>query len=130
MTELKQPGFDITSFLEKAGLGRRIVQLKPKRAFFSQGAHWRGSRRYGGWNADDHWHPSLLLDSVFRCSDYGTFVLDLLPNHGSSLQMADPGSICLRDYGVPGAPRLDRSRSSDLHSAYRMDQRIHRCSGR
>jgi CRP/FNR family cyclic AMP-dependent transcriptional regulator len=38
MTELKQPGFDITSFLEKAGLGRRIVQLKPKRAFFSQGA--------------------------------------------------------------------------------------------
>ncbi|MDT7815659.1 MAG: family transcriptional regulator, cyclic receptor protein [Acidobacteriaceae bacterium] len=37
MTELKQPGFDITSFLEKAGLGRRIVQLKPKRVFFSQG---------------------------------------------------------------------------------------------
>src|ERR1700730_15150310 len=37
MTELKQPGFDITSFLEKAGLRRRIVQLKPKRAFFSQG---------------------------------------------------------------------------------------------
>jgi len=37
MTELKQSGFDVTSFLEKAGLGRRIVQLKPKRAFFSQG---------------------------------------------------------------------------------------------
>ena len=37
MTESKQPRFDAASFLEKAGLGRRIVQLKPKQAFFSQG---------------------------------------------------------------------------------------------
>jgi CRP/FNR family transcriptional regulator, cyclic AMP receptor protein len=29
--------FDAAGFLAKAGLGRRIVQLKPKRAFFSQG---------------------------------------------------------------------------------------------
>ena len=31
-------------------------------------------------------------------------VLDLLPNHGPNLQVADPGSICLCDYGVPGTP--------------------------
>jgi CRP/FNR family transcriptional regulator, cyclic AMP receptor protein len=29
--------FDVGAFLAKAGLGRRIVQLRPKRAFFSQG---------------------------------------------------------------------------------------------
>ena len=29
--------FDAAAFLESAGLGRRIVQLKPKGAFFSQG---------------------------------------------------------------------------------------------
>ncbi len=30
--------FDLAAFLEKAGVGRRIVQLKPKQAFFSQGS--------------------------------------------------------------------------------------------
>jgi CRP-like cAMP-binding protein len=37
MVELEKPGFDITSFLANAGLGRRIIQLAPKDAFFSQG---------------------------------------------------------------------------------------------
>jgi CRP/FNR family cyclic AMP-dependent transcriptional regulator len=37
MTELKNMPFDADAFLAKAGLGRRIVQLKPKQAFFSQG---------------------------------------------------------------------------------------------
>jgi CRP/FNR family cyclic AMP-dependent transcriptional regulator len=37
MTELKNIAFDAVGFLAKAGLGRRIVQLKPKQAFFSQG---------------------------------------------------------------------------------------------
>jgi CRP-like cAMP-binding protein len=30
--------FDLTAFLATAGVGRRIVQLKPKQAFFSQGS--------------------------------------------------------------------------------------------
>ena len=30
--------FDAAAFLANAGLGRRIVQLKPKQAFFSQGS--------------------------------------------------------------------------------------------
>ena len=30
-------GFDVLGFLAKAGLGRRIIQLKPNQAFFSQG---------------------------------------------------------------------------------------------
>jgi CRP/FNR family transcriptional regulator, cyclic AMP receptor protein len=34
---LKQDGFNAADFLSKGGLGRRIVQLKPKEAFFSQG---------------------------------------------------------------------------------------------
>jgi CRP/FNR family cyclic AMP-dependent transcriptional regulator len=29
--------FDLAAFLATAGIGRRIVQLKPKQAFFSQG---------------------------------------------------------------------------------------------
>ena len=29
--------FDAPAFLAEAGLGRRIIQLKPKQAFFSQG---------------------------------------------------------------------------------------------
>jgi CRP/FNR family transcriptional regulator, cyclic AMP receptor protein len=37
MAELKQDDFDAADFLTKAGLGRRIVQLKPTEAFFSQG---------------------------------------------------------------------------------------------
>ena len=37
MIELKSTAFDAEAFLAKAGLGRRIVQLKPKQAFFSQG---------------------------------------------------------------------------------------------
>ncbi len=37
MAELKKLAFDAPAFLAEAGLGRRIVQLKPKQAFFSQG---------------------------------------------------------------------------------------------
>ncbi len=37
MAEQKQVDFDATAFLNKAGPGRRIVQLKPKEAFFAQG---------------------------------------------------------------------------------------------
>src|SRR5580704_17140826 len=37
MAELKPIQFDPASFLASTGLGRRIVQLKPKQTFFSQG---------------------------------------------------------------------------------------------
>jgi CRP-like cAMP-binding protein len=37
MSELNSTTFDASVFLAKAGLGRRIVQFKPKQAFFSQG---------------------------------------------------------------------------------------------
>jgi CRP/FNR family cyclic AMP-dependent transcriptional regulator len=37
MTEPRDTTFDVAAFLAEAGLGRRIVQLKPKQAFFSQG---------------------------------------------------------------------------------------------
>jgi CRP/FNR family transcriptional regulator, cyclic AMP receptor protein len=37
MSEQKAIQFDPASFLAHTGLGRRIVQLKPKQAFFSQG---------------------------------------------------------------------------------------------
>ena len=37
MVETIDPPFDVAAFLAKAGLGRRIVQLKPKQVFFSQG---------------------------------------------------------------------------------------------
>jgi CRP/FNR family cyclic AMP-dependent transcriptional regulator len=37
MTEPLSPKFDVAAFLANAGLGRRIVQLKPKQVFFSQG---------------------------------------------------------------------------------------------
>jgi CRP-like cAMP-binding protein len=37
MVELEKPGFDTTAFLAHAGLGRRIIQLAAKDAFFSQG---------------------------------------------------------------------------------------------
>jgi len=37
MVELEKPEFDVAEFLASAGLGRRIVQLAPKEAFFSQG---------------------------------------------------------------------------------------------
>ena len=37
MTELKHTTFDPAAFLANAGLGRRIVQIKPKQVFFSQG---------------------------------------------------------------------------------------------
>jgi CRP-like cAMP-binding protein len=37
MVELEKPGFDAAAFLTRAGLGRRIIQLAPKAAFFSQG---------------------------------------------------------------------------------------------
>jgi CRP/FNR family transcriptional regulator, cyclic AMP receptor protein len=38
MVELKPAKFDVANFLTKAGLGRKIVQLKPKRTFFIQGS--------------------------------------------------------------------------------------------
>jgi CRP/FNR family cyclic AMP-dependent transcriptional regulator len=37
MVEPQKMAFDALAFLAGAGLGRRIVQLKPKQAFFSQG---------------------------------------------------------------------------------------------
>jgi CRP-like cAMP-binding protein len=37
MVELEKSGFDTTAFLAHAGLGRSIIQLAPKDAFFSQG---------------------------------------------------------------------------------------------
>jgi CRP-like cAMP-binding protein len=37
MVELEKPEFDTAAFLASAGLGRRIIQLAPKEAFFSQG---------------------------------------------------------------------------------------------
>jgi len=37
MSELKKVGFNIATLLASAGLGRRIFQLRPKDAFFSQG---------------------------------------------------------------------------------------------
>jgi CRP-like cAMP-binding protein len=37
MVELEKPRFDVAGFLASAGLGRRVIQLAPKEAFFSQG---------------------------------------------------------------------------------------------
>ena len=37
MTETRDTAFDAATFLARAGLGRRIIQLKAERAFFSQG---------------------------------------------------------------------------------------------
>src|SRR6202161_3690193 len=37
MAEPQKVAFDAPAFLAEAGLGRRIIQLKPKQAFFSQG---------------------------------------------------------------------------------------------
>jgi CRP-like cAMP-binding protein len=37
MIELEKPTFDAAAFLANAGLGRRIIQLAPKDAFFLQG---------------------------------------------------------------------------------------------
>jgi CRP-like cAMP-binding protein len=37
MVELEKPEFDTAAFLASAGLGRRIIELAPKDAFFSQG---------------------------------------------------------------------------------------------
>ena len=37
MTGLKNGTFDVAAFLKSAGLGRRMVQLKPKDVFFAQG---------------------------------------------------------------------------------------------
>jgi CRP-like cAMP-binding protein len=30
--------FDLATFLEKAGVGRKVVQMQPKQVFFSQGS--------------------------------------------------------------------------------------------
>jgi CRP-like cAMP-binding protein len=37
MVELEKPGFDVAAFLASAGLGRKIIQLAPKKVFFAQG---------------------------------------------------------------------------------------------
>jgi CRP/FNR family transcriptional regulator, cyclic AMP receptor protein len=37
VVELRETAFDAAAFLERAGLGRKIVELKPKQVFFSQG---------------------------------------------------------------------------------------------
>lgn len=37
MVELKKPTFDAETFLANAGLGRKIVQLRPEQVFFAQG---------------------------------------------------------------------------------------------
>ena len=37
MVELDKPPFDAAGFLMSAGLGRTVVQLKPKENFYSQG---------------------------------------------------------------------------------------------
>jgi CRP/FNR family cyclic AMP-dependent transcriptional regulator len=37
MVTLEKPGFDAAAFLATAGLGRRIIQLKPKQTLFAQG---------------------------------------------------------------------------------------------
>src|ERR1035441_6063657 len=37
MVELEKTSFDAAAFLTRAGLGRKIVQVKPKEVFFSQG---------------------------------------------------------------------------------------------
>jgi CRP/FNR family transcriptional regulator, cyclic AMP receptor protein len=37
MAEPEHIAFDAPAFLAEAGLGRKIIQLKPKQAFFSQG---------------------------------------------------------------------------------------------
>jgi CRP/FNR family transcriptional regulator, cyclic AMP receptor protein len=37
MAEEQKPVFDVNAFLANAGFGRRIIHLKPKGAFFSQG---------------------------------------------------------------------------------------------
>jgi CRP/FNR family transcriptional regulator, cyclic AMP receptor protein len=37
MAEPQHVAFDLPAFLAEAGLGRKIIQLKPKQAFFSQG---------------------------------------------------------------------------------------------
>jgi CRP-like cAMP-binding protein len=37
MAEPQHIAFDLPAFLAEAGLGRKIIQLKPKQAFFSQG---------------------------------------------------------------------------------------------
>jgi len=37
MVELEKPPFDVAAFLAGAGLGRKIVQVAPRQAFFSQG---------------------------------------------------------------------------------------------
>jgi CRP/FNR family transcriptional regulator, cyclic AMP receptor protein len=37
MVEIEKPKFDVAAFLASAGLGRSIVRLAPKEAFFSQG---------------------------------------------------------------------------------------------
>jgi CRP/FNR family transcriptional regulator, cyclic AMP receptor protein len=38
VTDPKQQSFDVEDFLASAGLGRSIVQLKAREAFFSQGS--------------------------------------------------------------------------------------------
>src|ERR1035441_4464666 len=37
LVEVKTMTFDLATFLEEAGMGRKLVHLKPKQVFFSQG---------------------------------------------------------------------------------------------
>src|ERR1035437_879774 len=37
MAEVRSMTFDLATFLEEAGVGRKLVRLKPKQNFFSQG---------------------------------------------------------------------------------------------
>ena len=37
MTDKNNPTFDPAAFLAHAGLGRRIIEVKPKQTFFTQG---------------------------------------------------------------------------------------------
>ncbi len=37
MVHLEKPAFDVAAFLASAGVGRKLVHLAPKQAFFSQG---------------------------------------------------------------------------------------------
>jgi len=37
MADLSKPSFDVAAFLANAGIGRKVIRLKAKQAFFSQG---------------------------------------------------------------------------------------------
>ena len=82
MAELKQDGFDAADFLTKAGLGRRIVQLKPNEAFFSQGS---------------------LADSIFYLQK-GRAKLTVVSQNGKEATIANyspPANLSVRERCLP-----------------------------